>query len=63
MHFLDQEIIPFIKNNVHFCGHHSSSSFDHRSSAILRQYGPPRDGQNLTHSEATKMNVIFDKWY
>ena len=37
---------------VNLASRHSGPSFEDRSSPILMQYGPPRDFQNLDHSEA-----------
>jgi hypothetical protein len=59
--FLKRIFIPSIKNM--FCGHHSAPSFDHRSSSILQEYGPPHGCRNLGRSETTKPKLIFDRWY
>ena len=40
---------------LNFESHHGGPSLSHRSSPILRQYGPPRDNSNLNHPEASKI--------
>ena len=60
--FLRREIIeglsrpiPCVASFLNFKGRHNGPSLNDRSSAILRQYGPPHDPSNLDHSEATKI--------
>jgi ATP-dependent Clp protease ATP-binding subunit ClpA len=49
--------IPDSVGNLEFEGHHNGPSFDDPSSAILRQYDPPHDPQNLDRSEPLKCQV------
>jgi hypothetical protein len=42
---------------LEFEGHHNGPSFDDRSSAILKQYGPPQGSQNLARSKSLKFQV------
>ena len=49
--------------NSEFMGHQSDPSLNDHSSAVLRQYGSPRDCPNLNHSESPKFQVHDRVWH
>ncbi len=55
--------IPCAGSCLNFGGHHGDPSFDDRSSAILLQYGPPLDRQNLDHPETAKIQASIRARY
>ena len=55
--FKNGQYIPDSAMDLEFSGHQSDPSLNDRSSAVLRQYGAPRDRPNLDHSEPPKFQV------